>query len=116
VDHYDLIRQKLRDGMSQREVAKALGHSRNTVAKAVQYNLPPGYHMSKERSKPAIEPFIHIIAQWVDDNKKARLKRRQTAKKIYQRLCDEYGFTGHYTTVQRYVKEDLDVPQTFAIA
>jgi transposase len=36
VDHYDLIKQKLRDGMSQREVAKKLGHSRNTVAKAVQ--------------------------------------------------------------------------------
>lgn len=105
VDHYDLIRQKLRDGMSQREIAKELGHSRNTVAKAVQYNLPPGYRMSKERSKPAIEPFTHIIKQWVDDNKKARPKQRQTAKKIYQRLCDEYGFVGHYTTVQRYVKE-----------
>ena len=36
VNHYDLIKQKLRDGMSQREVAKKLGHSRNTVAKAVQ--------------------------------------------------------------------------------
>jgi transposase len=105
VDHYDLIRQKLRDGMSQRKVAEELGHSRNTVAKAVQYNLPPGYRMSRERSKPAMEPFTHIIEQWVNDNKKARPKQRQTAKKIYQRLCDEYGFTGHYSTVQRYVKE-----------
>ena len=105
VDHYDLIRQNLRDGMSQRKVAKQLGHSRNTVAKAAQHNLPPGYRMSRERSKPAIEPFTHIIDQWIDDNKKTRHKQRQIAKKIYQRLCDEYSFTGHYTTVQRYIKE-----------
>jgi IS30 family transposase len=59
VDHFDLIRQKLRDGMSERGVAKELGHSRNTVAKAVQFNLPPGYRMSRERSKPAIEAFTH---------------------------------------------------------
>jgi len=89
VDHYDLIKQKLRDGMSQREVAKKLGHSRNTVAKAVQYNLPPGYRMRRDRSKPAIESFTHIIDQWVKDNKKARHKQRQIAKKIHQ--CTPYS-------------------------
>lgn len=105
VDHFDLIRQKLRDGMSEREVAKELGHSRNTVAKAVQFNLPPGYRMSRERSKPAIESFTHIIDQWVKDNRTAHPKQRQSAKKIHQRLCTEYSFTGHYSTVQRYFKE-----------
>jgi hypothetical protein len=24
---------------------------------------------------------------------------------MHQRLCDEYNFNGHYTTVQRYVNE-----------
>ena len=106
VDHYDLIRQKIRDGMSQRQVARELGHSRNTVAKALKFNIPPGYRMSQDRSKPTIESVANIIEQWVRDNKKSHHpKQRQTAKKIYQRLCDEYNFTGHYTTVQRYVKE-----------
>ena len=35
MDHYEIIRRKVRDGMSQRDVAKELGHSRNTVSKAV---------------------------------------------------------------------------------
>lgn len=31
----EIIRRKVRDGMSQRAVAKELGHSRKTVAKAI---------------------------------------------------------------------------------
>ena len=41
VDHYEIIRRKVRDGMTQRDVAKALGHSRNTVAKALNYPIIP---------------------------------------------------------------------------
>ena len=37
VEHYELIRRKHeREGMSQREIARELGHSRKTVAKAAQ--------------------------------------------------------------------------------
>ena len=41
VDHYEIIRRKVRDGMSQRDVSRQLGHSRNTVAKALKYPIPP---------------------------------------------------------------------------
>ena len=44
VEEYEVIRRKVRDGMSQREVSRQLGYSRNTVAKALKYanafNLP----------------------------------------------------------------------------
>ena len=43
VDHYETIRRKVRGGMSQRDVANKLGHSRNTVAKALKHPIPPGY-------------------------------------------------------------------------
>jgi transposase len=105
VDHYEVIRRKVRDGFSQREAAEQLGHGRNTVAKALKYPIPPGYRLSQPRAKPVIEPFTGLLDQWIEDNKKLRPKQRQKAKKMYQRLCDEYGFTGHYTTVQRYVKQ-----------
>jgi transposase len=44
VEHYELIRRKvLIDGLSQRDTAKELGHSRKTVAKALELRIPRGY-------------------------------------------------------------------------
>ena len=105
VDHYEIIRRKVRDGMSQRDVAKELGHSRNTVSKALNNPIPPGYRLAQPRSKPAIEPFTHILDEWIEQNKKTRRKQRMYVTKMYERLCEEYSFTGHYSTIQRYVKE-----------
>ncbi len=105
VEHYELIRRKHdREGMSQREIARELGHSRKTVAKALKERIPPGYRLSEPRPRPVIEPVRHIIDAWLEQNKKARRKQRQTAKRIYERLRDEYGFKGHYGTVQRHIK------------
>ncbi len=62
VDEHDLIRRKhLVDGMSQRAIAQELGYARHTVAKAIANPIPPGYRLSKPRSKPAIDPVKHII-------------------------------------------------------
>jgi transposase len=106
VEHYELIRRKvLIDGFSQRDAAEALGHSRKTIAKALALRLPPGYRLSEPRPRPVLEPVQGIIDAWLEQNVTAHPKQRQTAQRIYERLRDEYGFTGHYGTVQRYVKE-----------
>ena len=83
VDHYEIIRRKVRDGISQREVAKELGHSRNTVAKAIKYAIPPGYRLSQPRSKNVLSPFTHIIDTWLEADKKVRRKQRMQATKMY---------------------------------
>jgi transposase len=120
VDHYELIRRKvLIEGLSQRDAAQELGHSRKTVAKALALRIPPGYRLSQPRPRPVLDPVKHIIDTWLEQNTKTRPKQRQTAQKIYERLRDEYGFTGHYGTVQRYVKEvahrqkDVFIPLQF---
>ena len=96
VDHYELIRRKvIIEGKSQRDAAKELGHSRETIAKALKLRIPPGYRLSEPRPRPIIEPVRHIIDAWLDQNKKTRRKQRQTAMRIYERLRDEYGFKGH---------------------
>ena len=106
VDHYELIRRKvLIEGLSQRQTAKELGHSRTTVAKALAERLPPGYRLSGPRPRPVLEPVKPIIDARLEQNTQTRPKQRQTARRMYERLCDEYGFTGHYGTVQRYVKQ-----------
>jgi transposase len=84
VEHYELIRRKHeREGMSQRAIARELGHSRKTVAKALKERIPPGYRLSEPRPRPVIESVRHIIDAWLEQNKKARRKQRQTAKRIY---------------------------------
>jgi len=106
VEHDELIRRKvLLEGLSQRDAAQALGHSRKTIAKALALRLPPGYRLSEPRPRPVREPVRGIIDAWLEQNGTARSKQRQTAQRMYERLRDEYGFTGHYGTVQRYVKE-----------
>jgi transposase len=112
VDHYELIRRTvLIEGKSQRDTAKELGHSRNTVSKALELRIPPGYRLSQPRPRPVIEPVKHIIDAWLEQNNKARRKQTQTAMRMYERLRDEYGFTGHYGTVQRYIKEAAHRPK-----
>jgi len=105
VDDYDRIRRELLiEGKSQREVARELGHSRHTVKKALEYGTPPGYRRKKPPHRPAVGPMTHIIDAWLEVDMKRPRKQRHTAQRIYERLRDEYDFTGSYSSVSRYVK------------
>ncbi len=46
-----------------------------------------------------------IIDRIIEDDHKAPKKQRHTAKRIFERLRDEYGFDGGYTIVRDYVRE-----------
>jgi hypothetical protein len=70
----------------------------------LELRIPPGYRLIEPRPSPVIEPVRHIIDAWLEQNKHARPKQRQTGQRIYGRLRDEYGFKGHYGTVQRYIR------------
>jgi transposase len=104
VDHFEIIRRKvLLDGESQREVARELGHSRKTVAKALAHPTPPGYRGSKARKSPVMDPVRSIIEAWLEADKTAPPKQRHTAARIFERLRDEHQFKGSESTVRRFV-------------
>jgi transposase len=106
VDDYELIRRKhLVDGQSQREIARELGYARNTVAKAIAHPIPPGYRLNQPRAKPKIDAFKAIIDAWLEADRAVQRKQRHTARRVYERLRDEYGFDGHSSTVRRYVRQ-----------
>ena len=65
---------------------------------------PPGYRRTKPRHKPKIEPFLPIIEEILESDRKAPKKQRHTAKRIWERLCDEHGFTGKPTIVKDAVR------------
>lgn len=49
------------EGISQREAARRFGLSRTTVAKMMQFSLPPGYRRRQAPRRPRLQPYIAII-------------------------------------------------------
>jgi transposase len=104
VADYELIRSKFfLDEESVRAIAKELGHSRKTVAKALVHPIPPGYRRSEPRKRPAIERYRPMIDAWLEEDQSRPRKQRHTAERIYERLCDEHGYAGSASSVRRYV-------------
>jgi transposase len=104
VNHFEIIRRKvLLDGHSQRDVARELGHSRKTVAKAMEHPSPPGYTMGKARASPVMDRYRAMIEQWMESDKTAPPKQRHTAQRMFERLRDEQEFSGDAGTVRRFV-------------
>jgi transposase len=105
VETYATVRQLVfLQGLSRREVARRLGISRDSVAKMCRYSAPPGYVRTKAVLRPKLGRLIGVIDAIVAADDTAPAKQRHTARRIWQRLRDEHGFTGGYTTVKDYVR------------
>ena len=93
------------EGMSTREASRVFGVDRKTVRKMLSFSVPPGYRRSAPPRRPKLGPFTGIIDRILEDDRTSHRKQRHTAKRIFDRLRDEYGFTGGYTIVKDYVRE-----------
>ena len=106
VDVYLRVRRAVMvEGMSIREAARTFGLHRDTVRKMLAYSVPPGYRRQTTPKRPKLEPFTGVIDRILESDHHAPRKQRHTAKRIHERLRDEYGFDGGYTTVKDYVRE-----------
>ena len=91
---------------SLREISRITGHSFETVQKYAQKenwsedNLPD----TEPTSYPVLGKFIPIVDSWLEADRKVPRKQRHTAWRLFCRLRDEYGFTGSYSSVKRYVR------------
>ena len=107
VEMYARVRRACRvEGMSTREASRVFGLDRKTVRKMLSFSVPPGYR-PRQAATAAEAGSVH-------GNHRSDLGRRSdqppqskrhTAKRIFDRLRDEYGFTGGYTIVKDYVRE-----------
>jgi len=91
--------------MSQREAARVFNISRDTVAKMMTFSVPPGYRRAAEVRRPKLDLFIPIIEGWLEADRSMPRKQRHTAKRVFDRLRDECGFTGGYTIIKDYIRE-----------
>ena len=101
---YKLVRiLVLRDGVSHREAARRVGIDRGTVKKIVSHKEPPGYQRSSAPRRPQLDAHVGFIDQILQDDLIIPKKQRHTIHRIYDRLREERGFDGGYTTVRDYV-------------
>jgi transposase len=105
MDQWTEIRKKvLVEGVSKRQVLKEEGIHWETLKKILAHSEPPGYQMNQERPQPKIGPFLGRIKQILQDDKHIHKKQRHTAKRIYERLRKEDGYTGGYSQVKKAVR------------
>ena len=90
---------------SLNEIAKIMNLNYRTVRKyAVMENLSP--NIKKRNNKyPFLGPFLKIIDTWLNDDLKRPRKQRHTAKRVFDRLVEEYEFKGSLRTVSDYVSK-----------
>ena len=118
---YGRVRRAVRvEGRSQRAVARDFGLSRETVRKMLEYAVPPGYQRQQPIKRPKLGPWLGVIDAILSDDKQRPVKQRHTAKRIFERLNEEHGFTGGYTIVKDYVRSaelhsrEMFIPLTHA--
>lgn len=93
--------------MSLRSIAKETNHHFETVKKYVEkedFNLQL---REKQHRKGKLDPYKQLIDQWLTDDLLAKPKQRHTAKRIYDRLREQYGdeFNVSDRSVRAYVSK-----------
>ena len=99
------IRDLHNSGCRISKISDETGVDPKTIRKYIQKDdfsqKPP-----KKTAHPSIlDGYKKTINEWLDEDKKSWYKQQHTAKRIYDRLIDECGYTGSYSVVQRYVKK-----------
>jgi transposase len=104
VELYGRVRYAVQiEGLSRRAAARQFGIDPRTVAKMLAFSVPPGYRRSRPPARPKLNPFIGIIDQILLADEGRPRKQRHTAKRIFERLRDEHGYSGGITIVKDYV-------------
>ncbi len=96
----EIRRKVLVEGASKRSILRDYGIGHQALDKILENPEPPGYQVAHPRPKPKLGPYLAVIDQILEADKGAPPKQRHTARRIFERLRDEYGYTGGITQVQ----------------
>ena len=99
------IKDLSRKGYGISKISSLTGLDRKTVRKYLeQDDFSPEPPVAKARTS-IVTPYLDIITEWLEEDQNHWSKQRHTAKRIHDRLTDEYGFTGSYDSVQKFVQK-----------
>jgi transposase len=91
------IRALHKQGHTYAEIGRLIGRDWRTVKRYIEEGAQPVYRRKKPPSK--LDAFKPLVESWLE--KEPRLR----ATRIHQDLARDYGFTGSYQIVRRYVEE-----------
>jgi transposase len=91
------------DGKPIKAIARELNISKNTVKKVIRSNETKFELAKYTKNKPAIGEHLEILNQLLAENTKEPVRRRMTAKRLYQQLQTS-GYLGSYESVNLIVR------------
>jgi transposase len=100
----EIRRKVLVEGASKRSIRRDYQVGSAVLEKILASPEPPGYQMAEARRRPVLGPYLGVIDEILESDKEAPPKQRHTAKRIFERLRSEYGYTGCYSQVQTAVR------------
>lgn len=101
----EVRRRVLAGELSKREACREYQLHWDTLKKILAHAEPPGYRLKRPRSKPALGAFLPIIHAILEADRSAPKKQRHTARRIFDRLREEHGYTGCESIVRAAVHE-----------
>ena len=99
------IRDLKKKGLKISEIHEKTGVDPKTIKKYLEEDdFSPSVPVTDKKSS-ILDPFKDKISEYLEEDKLHWRKQRHTAKRIFDRLVAEEGYTGSYDTVQKYVKD-----------
>ena len=77
-------------GVSKRQILRETKMHWKTLEKILAHDSPPGYRRSEAPIKRKIGPYLDRVSQIIEADKQMPKKQRHTAKRIWQRLREEF--------------------------
>lgn len=107
IKDYKEIRQRFLSSESQRNIAKVMGISRNTVKKYCEGASVPWIRKTPIREATVLsDRVMAFIQSCIDEDQHSPTKKqRHTARRIFTRLVDELGYTGSESTIRNKVRQ-----------
>ena len=100
----EIRRRVLTGELSKRAACREYDLHWDTLKKILECVEPPGYRRTQPPEKPKIGPFVDRIHEILKADQQVSRKQRHTAKRIFVRLCEEFGYEGGYTAVKEVVR------------
>lgn len=92
-----------RDGLSQREITKRTGLSRNTVRRYLKNDITEPVY-TKRQTLGKVDEFEELLISWLKREARRRRKERKTVKNLYEELLP-LGYSGSYDRVAAFVRK-----------
>ena len=104
-----------KDGLSLREIAKQTRKNFRTVQKYAYQDNWNKKELPKSETEiyPVLGKYIPVVNEWLEEDEKEPRKQRHTVKRIYDRLREEEGYKGSYSSVKRYVSKKKEAMKKY---